>query len=149
MEFVSLSGCCWILALAGRTVESRAAALHDPPYRAVAARSRARLALAVIYAETMLEIAERSVRLDMVAQRRAAGIDRFGDDGADGNSEPVAAFWRLFQPPRDRGGDPLWRQSRPPERLAYIDVAEPGDEALVHQCGLQRRPLAAQEIGNQ
>ena len=32
----------------------------------------------------MLEITEIAVRLSMVAQRRAAGLDRFREDGADG-----------------------------------------------------------------
>ena len=55
--------------LAYRTKERRAAVLHDALDDAFAAARRARLALAVINAKVMLEIAERSVGAAMIAQR--------------------------------------------------------------------------------
>ena len=39
------------------------------------------------------------------------------------------------------------RQPGAPERLADIDVAEPGDQFLVEERGLERRAAAAQESG--
>src|SRR3954463_15406857 len=70
--------------LADRTEERRARALHDALDRAFAFRGRALLTGAVVDAEEMLEIAEIAVGLPMVAQRRAAGIDRVVQHGLDG-----------------------------------------------------------------
>src|SRR5690606_15251942 len=70
--------------LAGRAIEGGAAGLDDARHRAAAASPRARMPLAVVDAERMLEIAERAVGADMVAQRRAAGFDRLRDHLADG-----------------------------------------------------------------
>src|SRR6202043_1543022 len=54
--------------LAGRTIECRAPGLHDAPDGARTSRRDAGLALAVVDAEVMLEVAELAVGLAVVAQ---------------------------------------------------------------------------------
>src|SRR5262245_60621581 len=80
-----------VSALAHRTIEGRAAGLDDAPDGAGAARRRARLALMVIDPEAVLESAERAVGLAVVAQRRAAGLDRLGQNLADRGDEALGA----------------------------------------------------------
>src|SRR5687768_8363697 len=64
------------LLLTNRTEERRAPALHDALDGAFAAGRDAALALAVVDPEVVLEHAKRAVGQAVVAQRRAAGLDR-------------------------------------------------------------------------
>ena len=72
---------------------------------------------------------ELAVGAAVIAQRRAAGRDGVLEHGLDGidESSPRA---RLGAPDlrRDRGRAPLGRKPRAMERLADIDVAEPGHD---------------------
>src|SRR5690606_12716092 len=93
------------LFLTGRAEERGAPALDDALDRAVASGRCAGMAFAVVDVEGVLEIAERSVGLAIVAQRRAAGpVGRaevarrgaaggggIGDDGADGSGQLLGA----------------------------------------------------------
>ena len=59
-------------------------------------------------------------------------------------------------PPCASGRPPAWRcepagaagEAGPVQRLADIDIAEPGDQALVEQGRLERRPLAGEQAGD-
>jgi demethylmenaquinone methyltransferase / 2-methoxy-6-polyprenyl-1,4-benzoquinol methylase len=86
----------------------------------------------------MLEIAERTVCLHIVAQRRAAGRDRLAENRADRGDQPCRASRA------DRGGLTAGRQARAIERLAGVNIAEPGDDALVEQRRLYRRQPAGE-----
>src|SRR4051794_38503045 len=134
--------------LAARAVEARAPGLHEPPHRPAAALRGARLAVAVVDPETVLEIAERAVGLGVVAQRRAAGLDGLGENGADLACEAMRLLARLAARRRDRARRGLRVKPRPEQRLADIDVSEPGDQALVEERRLERRPLAAKQPGD-
>src|SRR5262249_36532579 len=98
-------------------------ALDDP----AAFAARTGLALAIVHLETMLEIAERAVGLDVVVERRAAGLDRLGDDLAQCRCQPLGARRDLAGLRGDRSGRPPGRQLCPPQCLAGIDVADAGD----------------------
>src|SRR6202035_1430951 len=64
------------LTLALGAEECRAAGLDDTAHPLGTGTARARLALLAVNRPAMLEIAEFAVGLDIVAQRRAAGLDR-------------------------------------------------------------------------
>ena len=57
-------------------------------------RRRARLALAVVDAEMMLEHAEFAVGEPVIAQRRAAGLDRIVEHRLDAVDQPLGALVR-------------------------------------------------------
>src|ERR1017187_7132207 len=109
------------LFLAWRTIERRAAGLHDAFDLALAARTRR--ALAVIDLETVLEIAERAVGTAVVAQRGAAGLNRVLEHRLDGIDQRAGTCGRLSVAVGDGGGEPLGREPRAVQRLADIDVA--------------------------
>src|SRR5262249_53025805 len=131
-----------LLALAHRAKERRPAGLDHAPDGAIAARRRAAFAGAVVDAEIVLEIAELAVGAAMIAQRGAAGGDRVREHGLDGMDQPLRAFVRRPGLGRDRGRAPLGREPRAVERLADVNVAEPGHDLLVRQRGLERGLLA-------
>src|SRR5579871_1061727 len=66
--------CPPLLPLAHRTEERRSCVLHDPLYHPAASLRDAGLALSVVDAEAVLEVAEFAVGLAVIAQRRAAGL---------------------------------------------------------------------------
>src|SRR5207244_3403336 len=82
------------LLLAHRAEERRAPGLHDALDRALAARRRAWLALAVVDAEVVLEQAELAGCLPVVAQRGAAGPDRIVEHRLDGIHKALGALVR-------------------------------------------------------
>src|SRR5690606_13423745 len=112
------------------------AALHDTADSARTARRAARLLLAVIDGKGMLEVAERAVGANMVAQGRAARLDGVGDHLADRLRQEDEFLLRLARRRHQRSGQPLRREVRSPQRLADIDVAETGNVLLVEQRGL-------------
>src|SRR5580704_3634802 len=69
--------------------ECRAARLNDAAHALGARATRAGLALAAIDRPAMLEIAELAVGLDIIAQRRTAGLDRLGKHALDRGGELV------------------------------------------------------------
>src|ERR1700691_4857502 len=111
---------CSISALLLRAIECRAAGLDDAahPFGAVAAG--AGLALAAVDRPAVLEIAKLAIGLHIVAQRGAAGFDRLVEHRADRRDQPFGPTTA------DRPGEPSRRQARAIERLADIDVTEPG-----------------------
>src|SRR6266702_3167371 len=131
--------------LAFRAPERRAAVLGETSHDAATARGLTFLVFAVVDLKGMLEIAEFAGGLAMVAQRRAAGIDRLIQHGVNcidqtfgviGRFAPGNALeWSGFG--RQRRGQSPWRQMRTKQRLADIDVAEPRDHALIEQRRLQ------------
>src|SRR5215813_3903156 len=70
--------------LALRTPEGRSPVLGEAADHAAAARHATHLAFSVIDLERMLEIAELAGGLAMIAQRRAAGLDRLIQHRVDG-----------------------------------------------------------------
>src|ERR1700757_775172 len=98
----------------------------------------------------MLEIAELARGLAMIAQARAAGLDRIVEHRMDRAYQPLGVIGRLAPgnalalsgPCRKRRGEPPWRQMRTMERLADIDVAKPRHHTLVEQSSLEARLLA-------
>src|SRR5258708_5272104 len=139
--------------LAFRAPERRAAVLRETSHDAATARGLAFLAFAVVDLKGMLEIAEFAGGLAMIAQRRAAGLDRliqhrvncidqtFGVIGrlAPGNALALSGgnAFALSGFGRQRRGQSPRRQMRTKQRLADIDVAEPRDHALIEQRRLQ------------
>ena len=116
------------LFLAHRAKERRAAGLHDAPDRAAAAGRRAWLALAVIDAEIVLEIAELAVGAAMVAQRRAAGRDRVLEHRLDRSTSRSRALVRRAGARRDGRGACAWA------------TAARGAAPRRHRCCRARRP---------
>src|ERR1700680_485258 len=123
------------LLLALRTPEGRAAVLGKALDDSVAARGLAFFAFAVVDLERVLEIAELARGLAMVAQRRAAGLDRWFNPGVNRGTQPFGVIGRLATGNafalsgfggQGRGQSPR-RQMRAKQRLADIDIAEPGD----------------------
>src|SRR5690554_4256053 len=96
------------LALPARTVESRAARLHQPADSAgtakVAVAAGTGRTLASVYRPAVLKIAELARGLDVVAQRAAAGSDRACQHVAHGGGQALGAH------APDRGGQALGRQ---------------------------------------
>ncbi len=128
-------------------MEGRAAGLHGAQNAPLAARRRTGRAFLVVNPEGMLEIAERAVGLSVVAQRRAAGRERRVENLADRARE---APERSFRPAGGRDQPAAGGERRNPgavQRLADIDIAEPGDHALIQQQGLDRRRPAAKGAG--
>ncbi|MCY1302681.1 hypothetical protein D9M70_523550 [compost metagenome] len=86
----------------------------------------------------------------MVLQRRAAGRNGIGDDLADRVRQAHQAIFGLATLVDEFAGGLHRRQTRAPERLADIDIAETGDVLLIEQGRLQRLRLAGKaysEIG--
>src|SRR5579871_1717123 len=125
--------------LAHRTIKRRAAVLHDALDDAAAAGSRAFSAGAVIDAEVMLEHPERAVGELVIAQRRAAGADCLLEHCLDARDQPRCALGRRAVSVGEGRRPAFGRQPRSMQSLADIDVAEPGDHALVGQRRLQAR----------
>src|SRR5229473_2216484 len=129
---------CLSLALALGAEEGRAAGLDDAPDALGAGAAGAGLALPAIDRPAVLEIAELAIGLDIIAQRRPAGLDRLAENLADRGGEPGGTR------PGHRCGEPARRQTGTKESFADIDVAEPGDDPLVEQRRLDRGQSAGQ-----
>ena len=112
-----------------------------------AARRAAGLAFAIVDAEIMLEHAEVAVGEPVVAQRRAAGLDRFVEHRLDARRPDVRRVRSARRSGRDRRSPAPRRQPRAIERLADINIAEPGDDALVQQRRLEACLLAPAGAG--
>lgn len=88
--------------------------------------------MAPIDAELMLKIAERAIGRNMVAEAGAAGSDSVGKDTADSGGQCLGAL-ALHSPRfafRRNGGSE--------QALAHINIAEPGDDTLIHERRLNR-----------
>src|SRR5690606_28544681 len=127
------------------TVEGGAAVLHPPLDCATAARAGAHTPRTIVDRKAVLEIAERAVRLAMVAQRRTPSRDRLGNHGVDRRCEPVGRHTVLPRVFGERACRAKWRQTRTMQRLADINVAETSNHTLIEQCGLERRHLAGEQ----
>src|SRR6056297_2918150 len=126
------------LSLAGRAVEGRPSRLHDPAHGAGAVRRPAGRPLAVVHPERVLKVAKLAVRLAVVAQRRATGVDCFGQHGAYHRGEGA-------DPARaDTPGLALWVDARPVKRLADINVTQARDDPLIEKRGFDGRAPSTQ-----
>src|SRR5450631_2771670 len=128
--------------LALRTPEGRASVLGEPLDDAAAAVCLAFLAFAVINLDRVLEIAEFAGGLAMVAQRRAAGLDRLIQHRVNGIDQAFGVIGRFSFFCRQGRGQSSRRQMRTKQRLTDIDVAEARDHALIEQRRLQAGLLA-------
>ena len=81
----------------------------------------------------MLEIAQFAVDPGMVPEARAARRNGLLEHRADRGDESLRANGT------DGGRVPARREMRPMERFRDIDIAEPGDESLIHQRRLESR----------
>ena len=92
---VECSRAAFSLLLALRTPEGRAAVLGESLDDAVAASGLAFLAFAVIDLKRVLEIAELARCLAMIAQRRAAGLDRLIQHRVNRRNQPLGVIGRF------------------------------------------------------
>ena len=97
--------------LTTRAIKSRPAGLDDPLNGSSAARRRTCGAFAVVNAKTVLEITERSIRLSMIAQGRAAGGERLLQDCADGRRQTGERRRRRAIRAHKGGAGALWRDA--------------------------------------
>src|SRR6266566_305194 len=123
--------------LAHRTKERGAAVLGNAPHDAGAAAGRTAAALAVVDAEFVLKAPELAVGAAMVAQRGAAGRNGILEHGLDRRDQPFGVRRGRAIARRQRRGPALRREPRAVERLADVDVAEPGHDLLVEKRGFQ------------
>src|SRR5262249_54237244 len=121
------------LALTDGTVKGRAVGLHDAADMTLTTPPRARLSFAIIDGKSVLEIPRPAVGSNIVAQRRAAGLDCLLENRLD----------RVREVARPLEAKPARRASRREpgsvKRLAGIDIADAGDDSLIHERGLERR----------
>src|SRR5580700_8113696 len=125
------------LLLAARAIKRRAAVLHDALDCAAAAGRAAFFAFAVVDPEIMLEHAESAVGQLVIAQRRAAGFDGVVEHALDALDQTRGALVRRAGFRGNGRRQALRRQPRQIQRLADVDVAETGDDALVQQRRLE------------
>src|SRR6185295_3891272 len=98
-------------------------------------------ALASVDPPLLREVAELPVGADIVAERGAPGCDRGAQHRLHRFGEPV-------EPGKsDVAAGAAGRDSGEIERIADVDVAEPGDDALVEQERLDRRGPAVERAG--
>jgi len=84
----------------------------------------------------MLKIAERAIGRNMVAKAGAAGGDGVAEDAADGGGQ-------FFCAAALHGSRFAFRRYAGPEQaFAHIYIAEPGDNALIHERRLDRKGAA-------
>src|SRR5258708_10753863 len=120
-----------------RAPERRTSVLGKALHQTTAFRGVAFLALAVVDLKRVLEIAEFTRSLAMIAQRRAAGLDRLVQHRVDSSDETPGMVGRLALSRGQRSGQTTRREMRAEQRLADINVAQPGDDALIKQRRLQ------------
>src|SRR5690606_11628303 len=121
--------------------EGRAAALHDALDPAATAFGAARLMLAAVDVEAMLEIALAALDIGEILQGRAARRDGVMQDVANLDRQPLQP--RTADLARRRQG----RDARPIQGLAHIDVAQTRHDALVQQADLDVLRLAREGLG--
>src|SRR5690606_12318337 len=85
-----------------------------------------------------------AIRRAEIPERRAAGLDRLAEDGAHAAHQVVEPPARGSVLPDEAPRREFGTQMRAPQRLARIDVADAGDDALVEQHRLERRRPALQ-----
>src|SRR5208337_2037959 len=83
------------LLLAFRTIEGRPTELGKARHGSAAAGPRTAQAFPVVDRESVLEIAQLAVGAAMVAQSRAARLDRFLEHGADGFDQRMGGARRI------------------------------------------------------
>src|SRR5512146_3047744 len=112
------------------TMERRA--LSEPHRADRRAANPARLAAAAVDEQFLLEVAGLAVRLQEVAQRRAAARDRVVEDALGLHGEPCVLRFR------DRSGRASRADAGGEQRFGNVDVADADDDLLVHQERLYR-----------
>ena len=134
------------LLLAPGTIEGRPAGLREAGDRSAAAAPRAAETFAVVDGKPMLEITEIAVRLSMVAQRRASGLDRLFEHGADGLCQRAGGARRISRRVGEDAGRTQGRKPGAKKRFAHVYIAEAGDPLLVEQGALERRARACKQL---
>jgi hypothetical protein len=79
----------------------------------------------------VLERAKIAVGALMVAQRRAAGFDRVPEHGLDSLDQVRGALVGRAGPAGNARCHAFGRKPRAVQRLADVDVAQPGDDPLI------------------
>src|SRR4029077_7999281 len=131
--------------LANPAEEGRAPRLHEARHDAAAARAKAGFTLPSISAKLVLEGAPLAICLGVIAQGRAALLDRLGENAADRLGERFTPGARHRALVRKRGGRAPRRKPRAKQRLAHIDIPEARDQALVEERRFQRSRLAGEK----
>src|SRR3989304_1407590 len=124
--------------LTAGAVIRRALPLHACAYRR--AETKTRLIRASIAQKVVLEMPRLSVAADVIAQTRAAGIDRKRERFLDLDREHLAAG--EADAPRRR----LRIDAGAKQRFAGVDIADPGDQMAVHQRLLDRNAAVARLV---
>src|SRR5262249_55369935 len=127
------------LTLAAGAVKGGPGALDEAPDRRAAA---ARFALAPVDREVVLVATALPVRVDVVAEGGSPTLDGAEEHGTDRGVEPRGAHRA------DTVRAPPGRDAGHVERLAGVDVAEPGDAPLIEQ-ELLDIPSTSCELGDQ
>src|SRR5690606_11434898 len=123
-----------------RAVVARAAGLHDLADAERAHAAGAFLAGAAVDRPLVLKIAELARGLDVVAQGRAARRDGALQHVADRRGEPLGAR------ASHRASEAARAEAGPEQAFGDVDVAEPGDDALVEKRGLQGRAPSGEPL---
>ena len=96
----------------------------------MAARRPAWLAFVIVDAEMMLVHAEIAVGEPVIAQRRAAILDRGVEHRLDARDQAFGTLVRCAFSVGERRSDAFRRQPRAIQRLANVDIAEAGGSSL-------------------
>ena len=92
---------------------------------------RARLALAVINPEIVLEVSEGAIGAPMITQRGSTGLDRIHEHGLDGFDQPFGALVRSAVSVGDCRRLTPGRKLRAEQGFADIDIPESRHDPLI------------------
>src|ERR1700678_135154 len=129
------SYCSLTSALAFRAIETRALAHDHVPDRRRACV--ARFSLAAVHAEPRGESARLSARIPVAAKRRPVAADR----GAQNHRHTGRDFFELA--PRNASGPPRRTHSGAKQNFGRVNIADAGDDSLIHDQVLDRRGPSA------
>src|ERR1700683_3199842 len=130
------SYCSLTSALAFRAIETRALAHDHVPDRRRACV--ARFSLAAVHAEPRGESARLSARIPVAAKRRPVAADR----GAQNHRHTGRDFFELA--PRNASGPPRRTHSGAKQNFGRVNIADAGDDSLIHDQVLDPRGPSAQ-----
>src|SRR6516162_1591217 len=123
-------------SLTGRA--KRCAASADAGLGDQGAAAQAGLTLTTVHLELVLHRAATAVRCPIVAQGRSLAANP--DTKRETNPTPDSDHFVEIE----LAGRAERAHARVPKRLVSVDVAEPGDDPLVEESGLDRRPTPSE-----